>query len=165
MNRGKKVACLAGDGVGPELMAEATRALTRVSQLHSLALEDVHLPFAGEAVTRGGHPLPPATRDGYKRADAVLVAAPHEPALDGVKADLELAVRLSRGHLRGGDGLGGGGVGAWADELAAERAFSSAAARKGRVTSVGSSPDWLPPRGAGGAPRGGGTAQPPPPPG
>ena len=63
MNRGKKVACLAGDGVGPELMAEATRALTRVSQLHSLALEDVHLPFAGEAVTRGGHPLPPATRD------------------------------------------------------------------------------------------------------
>src|SRR5215217_4389848 len=123
MNRSTKVACLAGDGVGPELMAEATRALTRVSQLHSLALEDVHLPFAGEAVTRGGHPLPLATRAGYRDVDAVLVASPHEPALEGVKADLQLAVRLSRVHLRsGGDVLVVGGVGPWADERAVERA-------------------------------------------
>ena len=143
MNRSTKVACLAGDGVGPELMAEATRALTRVSQLHSLALEDVHLPFAGEAVTRSGHPLPAATRDGYKGADAVLVATPHEPALEGVKADLELAVRLSRVHLKGADVLVVGAVGPWADELAVERAFSSAASRHGRVTSVGSSAEWL----------------------
>src|SRR5215212_202105 len=105
MNRGKKVACLAGDGVGPELMAEATRALTRVSQLHSLALEDVHLPFAGEAVTRGGHPLPPATRDGYKRADAVLVAAPHEPALAGAPARRR---RLGRWRGRSVGGRAGG---------------------------------------------------------
>ena len=143
MSRRKRVACLAGDGVGPELMAEATRVLSRVSQLHSLALEDVHLPFAGEALTRAGHPLPSETRVGYRNSDAVLVAAPHEPALEGVKADLELAVRLSRVHVRpAGDVLVIGALGPWANELAVERAFSSAASRHGRVTSVGSSPAW-----------------------
>jgi 3-isopropylmalate dehydrogenase len=135
------VACLAGDGVGPELMAEAARVLARVSKLHSLGLEDIHLPFAGEAVTRSGHPLPAGTRAGYRASDAVLVAAPHEPALEGVKADLELAVRVSR--IDAGDGvLVVGALGEWADGLAIERAFSSAAARHGRVTSVGSSPAW-----------------------
>ena len=34
---------------GPELMAAATRALDRVAKLHPLELDDVHLPFAGEA--------------------------------------------------------------------------------------------------------------------
>ena len=63
----KTVACLAGDGVGPELMAAATRALDSVTRLHAFELDDVHLPFAGEAVTRSGHPLPAETRDGYRR--------------------------------------------------------------------------------------------------
>lgn len=143
MRRTTSVACLAGDGVGPELMAEAARVLARVSQLHSLGLEDVHLPFAGEAVTRMGHPLPSGTRAGYRASDAVLVAAPHEPALEGVKADLELAVRVSRIDAGAGDGvLVVGALGEWADGLAIARAFSSAATRHGRVTSVGSSPAW-----------------------
>ncbi len=143
MRRTQTVACLAGDGVGPELMAEATRALSRVSKLHSLQLRDVHLPFAGEAVTRSGHPLPASTRTAYRDADAILVASPHDPALEGVKADLELAWRVSRIHLRSaGDLLVFGAVGAWADETAVERAFGSAASRRGRVTSVGSSAGW-----------------------
>ena len=70
----KTIACLAGDGVGPELMAAATRALDRVAELHSLQLDDEHLPFGGEAVTRTGHPLPPETRAGYRDVDAILVA-------------------------------------------------------------------------------------------
>ena len=40
----KTVACLAGDGVGPELMAAATRALDRVASLHHLNLDDRHVP-------------------------------------------------------------------------------------------------------------------------
>lgn len=143
MRRTQTIACLAGDGVGPELMAEATRALSRVSKLHSLELRDVHLPFAGEAVTRSGHPLPPTTRSAYQNADAILVASPHEPALDGVKADLELAWRVSRVHVRpAADLLVFGAIGAWADATAVERAFASAAWRHGRVTSVGSSAAW-----------------------
>lgn len=134
----KRVACLAGDGVGPELMAAATRALDRVAALHSLQLDDVHLPFAGEAVTRSGHPLPADTRSAYRAADAILVASPDEPALDGVKADLELAWRVARV----GDVIVAGPLGPWANETAIAAAFSSAASRRGRVLSVGDDPQW-----------------------
>jgi len=139
----KTVACLAGDGVGPELMAAATRALERVSKLHQLELDDRHLPFAGEAVTRSGHPLPASTRAGYRDADAILVASPHEPALDGVKADLHLAWRVARIQLRtGGDIVVVGPVGEWANEIAMSRAFSCAGSRHGRIMCVGDSADW-----------------------
>lgn len=139
----KTVACLAGDGVGPELMAAATRALERVSKLHQLELDDRHLPFGGEAVTRSGHPLPAATRSGYREVDAILVASPHEPALDGVKADLHLAWRVARIQLReSGDLVVAGPVGDWANDIAISRAFSCAASRHGRILSVGGSDEW-----------------------
>jgi 3-isopropylmalate dehydrogenase len=139
----KTFACLAGDGVGPELMAAATRALDRVAELHSLQLDDLHLPFAGEAVTRSGHPLPAETRAGYRAADAILVADPDDPALDGVKADLHLAWRVARIDLdRRGEVIVAGPVGEWANAIAVARAFSSAAARHGRVLCVGTSPEW-----------------------
>ncbi|MFL5926327.1 MAG: isocitrate/isopropylmalate family dehydrogenase [Gaiellaceae bacterium] len=139
----KTVACLAGDGVGPELMAAATRALERVSKLHQLELDDRHLPFAGEAVTRSGHPLPAATRAGYRDVDAILVASPNEPALDGVKADLHLAWRVARVQLpSGGDIVVVGPVGEWADDIAISRAFSCAGSRHGRIVCVGESAAW-----------------------
>ena len=76
MNDTKTVACLAGDGVGPELMAAAARALDGVARLHSLDVADLHLPFAGEAVTRSGHALPAghALRVPRRRRDPRRVA-------------------------------------------------------------------------------------------
>jgi 3-isopropylmalate dehydrogenase len=90
------VACLSGDGIGPELMAEASRALAEAGRLHGFRVDEVHAPFAGEAVTRHGHPLPAATRAACRRADAVLVALTKEPALEGVKAELDLTWRIQR---------------------------------------------------------------------
>jgi 3-isopropylmalate dehydrogenase len=137
------VACLAGDGVGPELMAAARRALDRVAKLHGLEFDDVHLPFAGEGVTRSGHPLPAATRAGYRRADAILVASPHEPAFDGVKADLNLAWHVARVHCTPTrDLIVAGPLGEWANDTAVARAFECAASRRGRIVSVGDSGDW-----------------------
>jgi 3-isopropylmalate dehydrogenase len=139
----KTVACLAGDGVGPELMAAATRALDRVAALHHFELDDRHLPFAGEAVTRSGHPLPAETRAGYRDVDAILVASPDEPAFAGVKAELHLAWRAARVHVDPThDLVVAGPVGEWATETALARAFSCAASRRGRITVVGSSPAW-----------------------
>src|SRR5690349_24012742 len=139
----KTVACLAGDGVGPELMAAATRALDRVAALHSFELDDRHLPFAGEAVTRSGHPLPPETRAGYRDADAILVASPEEPAFAGVKADLQLAWRVARVHVGPThDVVVAGPVAEWATATAVSRAFSSAASRRGHNLAVGDSPAW-----------------------
>ena len=137
------VACLAGDGVGPELMAEATRALARVSKLHSLPLDELHLPFAGEAVTRYGHALPLSTRAAYLKADAILVATPHEPAVETIKSDLDLVWRVTHVHVpTRGDALVFGAVSSAPPEPAIERAFFSAASKRGRVTAVGSTPAW-----------------------
>src|SRR5262249_11511727 len=85
-----RVACLAGDGLGPELMAAATRALRKVARMHGFAIEDVHAPIGTEALTRWGQPLPAATRSAVLTADAVLVADAAEPALGGLMAQLDL---------------------------------------------------------------------------
>ena len=90
------VACLSGDGIGPEVMAEASRALANVSQLHGFSIDELHVPFGGDAVRRFGHALPQATRAACHVADAVLVATTKEPALEGVKAELDLTWRMTR---------------------------------------------------------------------
>src|SRR3954452_8135955 len=142
-SRAWTVACLAGDGVGPELMAETSRVLAEVARVHALHLDDQHLPFGGEALTRFGHPLPQSTREAYREADAILVSSPDDPALDGVKADLDLVWRVSRVHNQPrGDLLVVEPLGPGAEELAIARAFELAAARRARITSVGSSDEW-----------------------
>jgi isocitrate/isopropylmalate dehydrogenase len=124
-------------------MAEASRVLAEVARLHALHLDDVHLPFGGEALTRFGHPLPPSTREAYRVADAIFVSAPAEPALDGVKADLDLSWRVSRVHNEArGDLVVVEPLGREADALAVSRGFQLAAARRARLTSVGSTPEW-----------------------
>jgi 3-isopropylmalate dehydrogenase len=139
----RSVACLAGDGVGPELMAEATRALVEVSRLHSVVIHDVHLPFGGEAMTRFGHPLPAGTRQAYRRAEAILVSSPREPALEGVKADVDPTCRVTSVLVRpASDVLVIGPVGPCAEVTAAARALDAAATRRARVTSVGWSPEF-----------------------
>jgi 3-isopropylmalate dehydrogenase len=143
MSRTWAIACLAGDGVGPELMGEASRVLAEAARLHALRIEEVHLPFGGEALTRFGHPLPYSTRDGYRETDAILVSSPDDPALDGVKADLDLAWRVSRVHNQPrGDLLVVEPLGPESAELAVARAFEIAAARRARLTSVGISAEW-----------------------
>jgi isocitrate/isopropylmalate dehydrogenase len=120
-----------------------SRVLHEVARLHSLRIDDVHLPFGGEALTRFGHPLPRSTRDAYRRADAVLVSLPGDPAVDGVRADLDLAWCASRVHNQPrGDLVVVEPIGYGTDELAIARAFELAAARRARLTSVGSTPDW-----------------------
>jgi 3-isopropylmalate dehydrogenase len=142
-NGRRTIACLAGDGVGPELMGEASRALAAVARMHALRIDDVHLPFGGEALVRLGHPLPQSTRAAYADADAILVTSPGDPALDGVKADLDFAWRVSRVHNQPrGDLLVVEPLGSGTDEVVIARAFEIAAARRARLTSVGATAEW-----------------------
>jgi len=138
------IACLAGDGIGPELMAEASRALEAVSRLHGFTVDEAHVPFGGDAVRRFGHPLPPATRAACREADAVLVAATREPALEGVKAELDLTWRVTRVRLaREGDIALVSPVAEDAEQIAVERAFRLARERRAKVTSVGTGQEWF----------------------
>jgi 3-isopropylmalate dehydrogenase len=137
------VACLAGHGIGPEVMAEASRALEEVSRLHGFLVEEVHAPFGGEAVPRSGHPLPAATRSATLAADAVLVAGATQPALAGVRAELDLAGSATRMLLP--DGADVTVFAPLADttaDWAIERAFLAARARSGDLVSVGVDRVW-----------------------
>ena len=139
-----KIACLAGDGIGPELMAEASRAVEAVSRLHGFVVDEAHVPFGGDAVRSFGHPLPPATRAACREADAVLIAATREPALEGVKAELDLTWRVTRVRLAPeGDVALVSPVAEDAEQVAIERAFRLARERRAKVTSVGTSQEWF----------------------
>jgi 3-isopropylmalate dehydrogenase len=136
------VACLSGDGIGPELMAEASRAVAEAGRLHGFRVDEVHAPFAGEAVSRHGHPLPPETRAVCREADAVLVALTREPALEGVKAELDLVWRVQRVRLSDGDLAVVSPLADDAEELAVARAFELARSRRARLNAVGEGRAW-----------------------
>lgn len=130
------LACLAGSGVGPELMAEASRALAAAAHPHGVTLDEAHALFGSEAFLRLGHPLPLSTRRAYGDADAVLLAGA-DPALSGVEADLDLRARLVRVVVPGRvDLCVVSPLDEAADEWAVERAFELACTRHGRIATV-----------------------------
>jgi len=136
------VACLAGGGIGPELMAETSRALAEVSRLHNFRLDEVHVPFGSQAVSAWGHPLPPATREACRTADAVLVAGDREPALQGVRAELELSATVMRIRTQRGDLAVVSPLDERFSRWTVERAFALARGRRAHVTSIGSGHAW-----------------------
>jgi 3-isopropylmalate dehydrogenase len=70
-----RIAVLAGDGIGPEVMEQGTRCLSAVARLFGHEFELHPLPFGGAAIDTHGDPLPPATLRGCLEADAVLLGA------------------------------------------------------------------------------------------
>jgi 3-isopropylmalate dehydrogenase len=66
-----KIAVLPGDGIGPEIVAEAVKVLEALD----LKLEMESAPVGGAAYEASGHPLPEATLKLAKEADAVLFGA------------------------------------------------------------------------------------------
>src|SRR5256885_17043189 len=69
------IALLPGDGIGPEVTAQAARVLTAVGELygHSFALREA--PVGGIAIDQTGDPLPAETVALCQAADAVLLGA------------------------------------------------------------------------------------------
>lgn len=66
-----KIAVLPGDGIGPEIVAEAVKVLHALD----LRFEMEEAPVGGAAYEAAGHPLPEATLELAKEADAVLFGA------------------------------------------------------------------------------------------
>jgi 3-isopropylmalate dehydrogenase len=69
------VAVLAGDGIGPEVTAEAIATLRLVAEAGGHSFEFKPYEIGGIAITNHGMPLPKATLDGALRSDAVLLGA------------------------------------------------------------------------------------------
>ena len=90
-----KIAVLAGDGIGPEIVAQAVKVLERLRQ-DGLKLELEAAPFGGAGVDAAGDPLPEATLKLAQQADAVLAGAVGGPQYDA----LPRAQRPEQGILR-----------------------------------------------------------------
>ncbi len=159
-----RVAVLPGDGIGPEVAAEAVRVLD------VLGIEHAEHPFGGNAILARGSPLPDDTLTACRSADAVLLGAVGMPELEGQPVRPEqglLGLRKELGvyanlrparadgidlvivrELVGGLYFGAKGTrddGTWFDtceytrpevERIARRAFAIARERGGRLTSV-----------------------------
>ena len=67
----KKIAVLPGDGIGAEIIAQAVRVL-RALEPQGLRLELSEAPVGGTAYDLSGDPLPKATLDLARSADAIL---------------------------------------------------------------------------------------------
>jgi 3-isopropylmalate dehydrogenase len=160
------VVCLPGDGVGPEVMREAVRALEALAP--DLQLEE--RPFGAQAIRETGDSLPPETLAACRAAEAVLKAPIGDPEFDAAEVRPEQGMLRLRAELdvyanlrpaRRGDvdvlivrelvgGLYFGERGVRADgtvydtmeyhprqvERIARRAFELARGRRGKLTSV-----------------------------
>ena len=67
-----KIALLDGDGIGPEIMAEAVKVLDLVAERNDLEFELVHGSFGASAYFEHGHAFPDATKALCDEADAIL---------------------------------------------------------------------------------------------
>lgn len=75
------IAVLPGDGIGPEVTAEATRVLVAVADLYGYRLRFREYAIGAAAVAETGEALPPRTREGVTEADAILLGAVGSPLL------------------------------------------------------------------------------------
>jgi len=91
-----RIALFAGDGIGPEVIAEAVKALRAVEGRSGETFEFVPLAIGGDALDRFGLPIRQSDIDLAGNADAALLGAVGGPAWDAV----EPALRPERGLLQ-----------------------------------------------------------------
>jgi 3-isopropylmalate dehydrogenase len=79
-----KIAVLAGDGIGPEMVAEGIKVLKAAAARHSLSLDFQEGLVGGAAYDATGHPLPPETLDLVQGSDAVYFGSVGGPKYDAI---------------------------------------------------------------------------------
>ncbi len=90
-----KVAVLPGDGIGPEVMREATQVLNQAARLYGFSVELEQGLVGGASIDAAGKPLTDSVLKLAKQSDAVLLGAMGGPKWDG----LEYSVRPERALL------------------------------------------------------------------
>jgi 3-isopropylmalate dehydrogenase len=82
-----KVAVLPGDGIGPEVMAEALRVLDAVESKYGVAFEHTHANVGGAGIDNEGKALPETTVNICKASDAILFGSVGGPAWESLPPD------------------------------------------------------------------------------
>ncbi|WP_133468823.1 3-isopropylmalate dehydrogenase [Paraglaciecola marina] len=97
-----KLAVLAGDGIGPEVMVEAKKVLAAVSKKFDINFELNDFDVGGIAIDNHGQALPPETLKGCEEANAILFGSIGGPKWDSLPLEErpERAALLAlRGHF------------------------------------------------------------------
>ena len=90
-----KIAVLPGDGIGPEIIAEAVKTLECLKQNFGFDAELESAAFGGAGYDEAGHPLPDSTLALCKESDAILLGSVGGPKYDSLEREL----RPERGLL------------------------------------------------------------------
>lgn len=90
----KHIAILNGDGIGPEIVAQAVKVLDKLIE-QGLAVSYEYAKLGGEAYDAYGLPYPSQTQELCQKVDAVLLGAVGSPKYD----DLDRPLRPERGLL------------------------------------------------------------------
>ena len=98
----KKILVLPGDGIGPEIVEEAVKLLATLRDRFGLDVDLDEALVGGAAYDAAGTPLPDATLDLAREADAVLLGAVGGPKWE----PLDISVRPEKGLLGLRAGLG-----------------------------------------------------------
>jgi 3-isopropylmalate dehydrogenase len=93
---GKHILILEGDGIGPEIVAEARKVLDRVNAKYHLGLTFENELMGGCAIDVHGVPLADSTLERARQADAILLGAVGGPKWD----KLDRAIRPEKGLLK-----------------------------------------------------------------
>ncbi len=87
MSDAKKICLLPGDGIGPEITAEAVKVLDAIGSSEGTVFEYEEALLGGIAIDETGSPLPDETLEVAKASDAVLLAAIGGPKWDTTDPD------------------------------------------------------------------------------
>jgi len=80
--RSFRLAVLPGDGIGPEVIAQAVKVLRAIEEISGHRFELTYFPIGGVALRETGVPFPEETRQGCLQSDAVLLGAVGAPEFD-----------------------------------------------------------------------------------
>ena len=97
------ITTLPGDGIGPEVTAQAVRVLQTIAGIHGYRFDFEEHAIGGVAIKRFGSPLPTTTLDACMASDAVMLGAVGDPEYDRVPPNQrpEAGLLLIRSALGG----------------------------------------------------------------
>ncbi|MDR2883735.1 MAG: 3-isopropylmalate dehydrogenase [Deferribacteraceae bacterium] len=84
-----KIAILSGDGIGPEVMAEALKVLDKASSVYKFSVETTEALVGGAAYDRYGTPLPKETLDICSANEAILFGSVGGPKWENLPPNLQ----------------------------------------------------------------------------
>jgi 3-isopropylmalate dehydrogenase len=92
----KNILILPGDGIGPEIIAEAVKVLATLRDDQGLDIDLDEALVGGAAIDASGGPLPEATLELARESDAILLGAVGGPKWE----PLDISIRPEKGLLR-----------------------------------------------------------------